>query len=173
MKIGSRVVVLSIKPCYFFPSSLLKLQYNYHKENYPSSVPLNTWSVILWAEALRPSCSLPRGCDLRKLGGGRGGGGTFRFCLRLQQPSFHLSRRRNQNAVFSRSKSYASDSMYDYFDSDSVAKEKGASLQFTVNSVMYMLTCDQGVVLPFFVNLSGRRKKLPPDRKLCTFIQET
>ena len=107
------------------------------------------------------------------LGGGRGGGGTFRFCLRLQQPSFHLSRRRNQNAVFSRSKSYASDSMYDYFDSDSVAKEKGASLQFTVNSVMYMLTCDQGVVLPFFVNLSGRRKKLPPDRKLCTFIQET
>ena len=33
------------------------------------------------------------------------------------------SRGRNQNAVFTRSKSYASDSMYDYYDSDSVASE--------------------------------------------------
>ena len=91
MKIGSSVVVLSIKPCYFLPSLLLKLPYNYHKDNSPSSVLLNTWSVILWAKALRPSCSRPRGCDLRKLEGEGGWGwGNFGFCLRLRQPSFHL-----------------------------------------------------------------------------------
>ena len=84
---GSRVVVLLIKPYYFLPSSLLKLPYNYHKDNSPSSVLLNTWSVILWAKDLQPSCSRPRGCGLRKLGGG---GGTFSFCLRLRQPSFRL-----------------------------------------------------------------------------------
>ena len=38
---------------------------------------------------------------------------------------------------------------------------------------MYMLTCDQGVVLPGFVNLYVSRKKIPPDRRLWTFIQET
>ena len=59
--------------------------------------------------------------------------------------------------------------MYDYFDSDSVAKEKGVYSKFS----HVQLLCDQGVVLPFFVNLYVRLKKIPPDRGLCTFIQET
>ena len=69
---------------------MLKLPYNYHKDNSSSSVLLNTWSVILWAKALRPSCSRPRSCDLRKLGWAEGAERTFSFCQRLRQPSFHL-----------------------------------------------------------------------------------